>query len=181
MNRGRQLGHFPPRNAAICTAALPRAAACGPSGWVPRTPIRNAALRRSATENPQIALSNLGAFLAVALYLQLFLGAVVRHTGHAFLAHLLGAGFVFLIVGRLAYVAFGQSDSGELNRVAGFLIGLLFLQLMLGLGAFVMKFRPTSLDFWQVIFSTGHVACGALMLAAALIYFLRTRPQLATS
>jgi hypothetical protein len=103
---------------------------------------------RKAVEGPWTAL-------AAAAFLQLFLGAVLRHTGSGLMFHLLGAGLFAVLAAR----------SGSLH------LGLLLmLQLALGVGAYLAR-KTTVLSSLplSVGLPTAHLAVGALILASAFV------------
>ena len=121
--------------------------------------------------NDDRGLSRLCAITTGLIYLQIVLGAVVRHTGERIDAHLglaaLVALHIILIVMR---VAKHQGASLRLNRPALCLFALLLVQLALGglsyIGKFTTLLRLSS--NWVVILTTTHLAVGALMLALAI-------------
>lgn len=109
------------------------------------------------------------------IYLQLIFGAVLRHTGTRLDAHLLFAVLVtihvFLLVRRMMK---NYSGFTSLMHTAGMLGGLLILQLMLGIGAYLGKFTvfDTMPLVATVAITTSHVGVGALMLVTSLILTL---------
>lgn len=126
------------------------------------------------------------------VYIQLILGAVLRHTGmvgtskggeinHVALSvHILGAvvvtGVVFYAVLSLTRRARNRSSV----RLSNLLFGLLAVQIMLGIGALLVRFsipsRPYPLPA-HVLVTTGHLAVGALMLAVAVLIALTLTQQ----
>lgn len=111
------------------------------------------------------------------VYLQLFFGGMLTHIGDWFLAHLLCAVLVGISIWRLvARIQTYHPDQVKLVRPAVLLLGLLVLQLLLGLGSYVNRF--TSLDIPYAAFSrlalpTTHRITGALMLATCVVVTLR--------
>ncbi len=119
-----------------------------------------------------------------AVYLQLILGAVLRHSGTvagakavelvsaALVAHLLGA---LLVVVVLSYASFSILKSDWGGRIAAVLyvgLWLLAIQVLLGVGAYLARVEIlTSAQPWPwgVWVTTGHVAVGAIMLALNLV------------
>lgn len=95
------------------------------------------------------------ALVAAAAFLQLFLGAVLRHTGSGLMLHLLGAGLFALVAVRSASAHLGL---------------LLMVQLALGAGAFLAR-KTTVLSSLplSVGLPTAHLAVGALILASAFV------------
>lgn len=124
------------------------------------------------------------AFLLVAtLFLQLVLGAVIRHTGHAVLAHMGVPALVLVLVGILvARVTAQPSGTPALDRFIWALPVLLVVQVSLGILSYLLLSPGSSLSWPRPAAITGvtsHVAVGALFLgtawAAALLSY-RTGP-----
>lgn len=99
------------------------------------------------------------------LFIQLVLGAALRHTGWRpglVLAHGLGGLVVLFIVGRTAGSISSQYRSvAFLKRTASLLSWLLLLQVGLGIATLFMG-KP-------VLIATAHVAMGALLLAGSAV------------
>ncbi|MEK7783632.1 MAG: hypothetical protein AAB279_06870, partial [Candidatus Binatota bacterium] len=116
-------------------------------------------------------------------YLQGVLGAVVRFTGAGIPLHLLFAALVALHVTLLAArILRFHRNQAKLFRPAVLLGGLLILQLVLGLGSYLVKFTSigTLLPALPVvILRTTHVVTGALMLVTGLLLTLRSYRLLA--
>jgi heme A synthase len=111
------------------------------------------------------------------IYLQVFFGAVLRHTGLRLDAHLLFAALVTLHVILLTARIFkDHSDHRRLTRPALFLSAMLLLQLLLGTISYLAKFTTIlriPIDA-TVFVTTTHLAVGALMLVTSLILTLRS-------
>ena len=110
------------------------------------------------------------------IYLQIVLGAILRHTGGRLALHLVMAGavavMVFVTVERIRTKV---SSEPRLLRSAFALQMLLIFQLMVGLGAYLGKLtapEPTQAPLVVVAITTLHVATGSLMLAASLVLTL---------
>ncbi|RMF86485.1 MAG: hypothetical protein D6736_15025 [Nitrospinota bacterium] len=118
-----------------------------------------------------------------AIYLQIVFGAVLRHTGSRLDAHLFFAGLVSVLIFVLAaHILRGHADQVKLYRPMTILWSLLLVQLLLGGGAYLVKFTPVgaSLGFnWIVAIATLHVAVGSLMLVTSLVLTLRIFRMLA--
>jgi cytochrome c oxidase assembly protein subunit 15 len=104
----------------------------------------------------------LSAVIAGLAFIQLVLGAVIRHTGHALHPHLMGAAALVLttvwLVGRTLHL----KDIDPTLRVHAWrLLGLLCMQIVLGV--FVLTHRG------EAALRTGHVAMGALVLAQTVV------------
>ncbi len=152
---------------------------------------RNAHSIQLAWQRPEFR-AGCGLFLAV--YLQLILGAILRHSGTVggtkgavieplpLLGHVLGA---VLVSGLLffAVISLLRLADPPAHRFAYTLIALLALQLVLGLGALMVRLtaagRPQPLPVHAWV-TTGHVALGALLLGTSLVLALYlTRRDLA--
>lgn len=134
---------------------------------------------RKLAETPETAvLKRLAAATLGIAYIQLILGAVVRHThGHGISVHYMGA---FLIIVHL-FLMYSRIQRAEPLRMAFskhaaalFLISI--VQIALGFGSFVYRLvldqkivRPAT----QVLFTTAHQTTGALLLALILVLTLR--------
>jgi len=110
------------------------------------------------------------------IYLQIVVGALLRHTGAWLDAHLWLAGLVALHIVLLALrIGRESAERIRLARPAYGLTLLLGLQLALGALGYVGKF--TALLGWPyetvVLLTTTHLIVGALMLAVALVITLR--------
>lgn len=108
---------------------------------------------------------------------------MLAHLGDWILAHLFCAGLVIINVWRLA-VCILRPHSGQvkLARPVTWLIGLLVLQLLLGLGSYVNRFTSLEIPyspFSQLALPTIHRITASLMLAACIVLTLRAYRQLA--
>jgi cytochrome c oxidase assembly protein subunit 15 len=111
------------------------------------------------------------------VYVQLVLGAILRHLGGqvVLIAHF-GIAFVVLIhVALLAKRVFIEySDQQSLIRLVEVLGGLTLVQIMLGAGAWATSsgfgpFALTASTGVQILFATAHVSVGAIILAACVL------------
>jgi heme a synthase len=120
-----------------------------------------------------------------AILTQLVLGATLRHSATwdqdlptgLLLAHIGGAIAVTLILGStVATVVWRHRDEKYLARPALMAAALLFVQLLLGLAAYVTRtsspFDPQPLTP-MVSVTVAHVACGALVFATTIVLTLR--------
>ena len=110
------------------------------------------------------------------IYIQVIIGAVLRHTGERVDAHLVFAALValhtMLILIRLSR---NYATAYPLQRPALILFILLLLQLGLGTLSYLAKFTtalPLPIDA-TVLVTTTHLACGAAMLGSAVALTLR--------
>ena len=118
-----------------------------------------------------------GALCCLAsVYLQILLGAVLRHAAYGEMLHIMWAFMVFTIVMVVASRVFGQhSKRSTLFRPSVLLAFILVAQFFLGLIAFVT--RPEGVDtvgsdLHQII-ATLHQVMGALMLMVSVVFLLR--------
>ncbi|MBI5594933.1 MAG: COX15/CtaA family protein [Elusimicrobia bacterium] len=111
------------------------------------------------------------AALAVGmLFLQLALGATMRHTGRVLAWHLVGAVLTFWAVTRAA-LAGVHSERPSLGPLATGLMLLALLQVFLGFGA--LAFRHLRLISAMALLPTAHQAVGAALLGASVVLALR--------
>jgi cytochrome c oxidase assembly protein subunit 15 len=124
------------------------------------------------------------ASLALIL-VQLVLGATLRHSAlwnehlptGLLVAHITGAIVVTLALGVTASaVLLRHRDEKFLTRPAIIALRLLFVQLMLGIAAYVTRarspYQPQPLNP-MISVTVAHVACGALVFAATILLTLR--------
>lgn len=121
-------------------------------------------------------LWRLGALAAGAVFVQLFLGALLRHTGKGLLLHLGWAAFAAAALGWAALKVFKDHPSASvLTRLSAFLLLSIPFQILLGFAAFVLRrFPGAPLSFFQqASVVTAHVAFGALILGGSVLWTLR--------
>jgi len=120
----------------------------------------------------------LSLLITVLLYLQIFFGALLTHIGARLDAHLATAGVVAVLVLTLgAQVVRRRADLPGLARPVMLLCGLLALQLLLGLGAYLGRFTGVALPLGQLsalAFPVAHRVNGGLTLVTSLVLALRT-------
>lgn len=111
-----------------------------------------------------------------AAYLQLALGALVRHTGAGLSWHILWASSVVVLAALACFTAW-RSGAPELRGPALFLAVALPLQLALGLFALLVRVDSTLiLGFREAaVWRTAHLSGGALTLASFLLLALKSR------
>jgi heme a synthase len=136
--------------------------------------------REEVTDRPLADSNRLRRLAAVTtglIYLQVFFGAVLRHTGLRLDAHLLFAALVMLHVLLLVIrIMNSHSDNSRLTRPAVFLTAMLIVQVFLGTVSYFAKFTTLlrmPVDA-TVIFTTTHLVIGALMLVTSLVLTLRS-------
>lgn len=111
-----------------------------------------------------------------AAYLQLALGALVRHTGTGLNLHILWACSV-IALGALAAFTAWRSGAAVLKRPALLLTVAIPLQLALGLFALLVRVDSSViLGFREAaLWRTAHLSGGALVLASFLLLALKSR------
>jgi cytochrome c oxidase assembly protein subunit 15 len=133
--------------------------------------------------SPQLRYLCVGA--VVAIFLQLIIGATLRHSAtwdkplpvDLLLAHIGGAIAVTMLLGGAALITLRRYH-GEpfLARPAGIALALLALQLFLGIAAYLTRVAspndPQPLNP-MVGVTVAHVACGALVFATTIVLTLR--------
>ncbi len=111
------------------------------------------------------------------IYLQLILGALLTHVGIRLDAHLGLAGLLAVLIPALAArILTRHADRPGLVRPALLLCGLLILQLLLGVGAYVNRFTSIPIPFHSILglaLPVGHRLTGGLLLVTSLVLTLR--------
>ena len=136
-------------------------------------------------EPPGVSLRYLGAIAAAAILVQLVIGATLRHSATwdkplptpLLLTHIAGAIVVTAILGSVAIKLLRRHrDERFLTRPAALALGLLGLQLCLGVGAYLVRSMspndPQPLKY-MVAVTVAHVACGAAVFATTIVLTLR--------
>ena len=132
-----------------------------------------------------VSLRSLGVIALAVILGQLVLGATLRHSATwdqplptgLLLAHVGGAAIVTLVLGgTILSVLLKYRPEKYLAKPALIAAGLLFIQLLLGLAAFVTRSAspndPQPLNP-MISITVAHVACGALLFAATAVLTLR--------
>lgn len=121
-------------------------------------------------------VQRLCAMMTTLIYFQAVLGALIRHTGIAIEFHVLVAllvvVYVFLVARRVLQI---DDNVAPLRRIVVWLSGILFLQLMLGVGSYLTRFSSFAFELpsgAMVALTTGHVVTGALILALSVVLTL---------
>ena len=144
-------------------------------------------------EQGSLPLRYLCVAAAIAIFLQLIIGATLRHSAtwdqplptDLLLTHVGGAIAVTLLLGTVALVILRRhSSEGFLTRPAKVALLLLILQLFLGIAAYITRVAspndPQPLNP-MVGITVAHVACGALVFAATIVLTLRAFKVLRSS
>jgi cytochrome c oxidase assembly protein subunit 15 len=139
---------------------------------------------KNLASTPEPSVGDLGrlrhlCLLATAfVYGQVVFGAVLRHTGTRLDAHLVFAALVTVHIIMLARQIWRHHVAkDELVRPIRLLLGLLIAQLILGLGAYLVKFTAMAAavtPLTHVSLPTLHLAVGSLMLATCLVLTVRS-------
>jgi heme a synthase len=149
--------------------------------------------RLTVEEQGSLPLRYLCIGAAAAIFLQLIIGATLRHSAtwdkplptDLLLTHVGGAIAVTLLLGSAALIIL-RRHSGEpfLTRPAKVALSLLAFQLLLGLAAYVTRAAspgdPQPLNP-MVGITVAHVACGALVFATTIVLTLRAFKVLSSS
>lgn len=134
--------------------------------------------RRHRDAAAGLPLNRLAMATAGAIYLQLLLGAIFRHTQSGILPHLLGALLVTVLAVCLVARVFQSRRPPSGLTVAATSLGILLaLQLLLGLASWLLRLATADAvqpQFPVVAVTTAHVAVGALILAAGVILALQS-------
>ncbi len=122
----------------------------------------------------------------VTIFLQLVIGATLRHSAtwdqqlptHLVLTHIGGAVAVTIALGMATLTVLQRhKDEKFLARPALIAVLLLFVQLSLGIAAYVTRLKspgdPQPLNP-MISITVAHVACGALVFVSTIILTLRT-------
>jgi heme a synthase len=133
-----------------------------------------------------LPLRYLCAAALITIFLQLILGATLRHSAtwdrhlptELILAHIGGAVAVTLALGSAALTTLRRyQDTPFLTRPAVVALVLLVVQLSLGIAAYVVRLAspsdPQPLNP-MISITVAHVACGALVFVTTIILTLRT-------
>jgi heme a synthase len=112
----------------------------------------------------------------IAIYLQIILGATIRHSESGVIAHIVGAVVVLgCVIANMLMILFTQKQK-ELLRPAVLLIGLVTAQIAVGLVTLMVRVPKNAdgqLSAVQIVVPTLHLALGALILATSLAITLR--------
>ena len=141
--------------------------------------------RGTVDEKATLPVRYLSIAAAVTIFLQLILGATLRHSAtwdkplptDLMLAHIGGAIAVALVLAGAAFMIL-RRHAGEtfLTRPATIALALLAVQLMLGVAAYLTRLAspddPQPLNP-MVGITVAHVACGALVFATTIVMTLR--------
>jgi heme a synthase len=141
--------------------------------------------RKTLTEKGSLSLRNLSVAATATIFLQLILGATLRHSApwdrflptELVIAHIGGAIAVTLVLGGTALMVLRRYPGDTyLTKPAWLALGLLALQLFLGIAAFLTRLNspndPQPLNP-MIGITVAHVAGGALVFATTIVLTLR--------
>src|SRR5258708_7571781 len=141
--------------------------------------------RRTLTDKGTVPLRYLLVAATVTIFLQLILGATLRHSApwdrllpiELVLAHIGGAVAVTLLLGSAVLLVFRRHAAERyLTNPARIVLVLLVLQLFLGIAAYLTRLAspndPQPLNP-MIGITVAHVACGALVFATTIVLTLR--------
>ncbi len=129
-----------------------------------------------AASGDALLIRRLAMLTTGVLYVQIVFGALLTHLGKRLDAHLLGAAALGLLVPALAVrLRKGRPGRPALLRPVQALVGLLLLQVLLGLGAYLVRFTgmPGLTPVAALAFPIAHRLTGALLFASSLVLTLR--------
>ncbi|MDQ2856669.1 MAG: COX15/CtaA family protein [Acidobacteriota bacterium] len=149
--------------------------------------------RKTVAEKGGMPLRYLCIAAVVTIFLQLILGATLRHSApwdhflptELVVAHIAGAIAVSLILGTVAVTVLRRYESERyLTNPAKLALGLLGVQLLLGVAAYLTRLAsptdPQPLNP-MIGITVAHVACGALVFATTIVLTLRAFRMLRAS
>lgn len=142
---------------------------------------------RNAATDESLKQVNLGAnkkwayAVPVLLYVQYILGCFVRHFGSRFPDHAGFAAIVSVGIIGLLICAF-RSDSRWLRRSGWMLLGVLIVQILLGVGAWITRWGMPQINYTAVMYSTeqvfmrtAHTVVGMLLFMKSVMHLLKVK------
>ncbi|MBX9599419.1 MAG: hypothetical protein K2X35_00385 [Bryobacteraceae bacterium] len=129
------------------------------------------------------SLRSMSVFNAVLVGTQIALGIGIRHDLLGVLPHAITGFFVAAISLMTGMFALTQLPShAPVREAAHGVLGLMLLQVMLGIGALLARMSE-NIDAWAVVLTSGHTMVGAASWGASVILAIRVfrsvRPRLA--
>jgi cytochrome c oxidase assembly protein subunit 15 len=145
-------------------------------GWLETEPA-------NLTNQGSPSLRTLSMLCVLSILVQLMLGAAFRHSGIKLLPHLISAAVVTgLLVWTSSRVLTNPSLPVAVRRPANALLGLLLVQLCLGLAAYLTRVQwgadAAQPQLAMVISTVSHVIVGALLLASAVVLAIEVRSHI---
>jgi cytochrome c oxidase assembly protein subunit 15 len=138
---------------------------------------------KSFQEGPEIvadhgwpSLRSLAVLTPAMVLMQIALGAAFRHRAIGVLPHVLFSMVVTLVVLFTATFVLHQFPEHKgLSAAAKALLGITFLQVMLGIGAYYTRSQAATDPLAMVLTTVAHVATGGLTLAASVVLAIQIR------
>jgi heme a synthase len=133
-----------------------------------------------AAQRPAPTFRQLTLTTTILIFVQLILGATLRHTHHpsVVIPHMMGAFIILLCVVRVLMVAIQNFRNEARIFIPTLILSALFIcQIALGFGAWIttmvleQSVQPT---VGKVLFITGHQTLSAILLATSVFLILRT-------
>src|SRR4051794_20316039 len=126
------------------------------------------------------SLRTLSLLCVATILVQLMLGAAFRHSGIKLLPHLISAAVVTgLLLWTSSRVLTNHSVPSAVRRPASALLGLLLVQLCLGLASYLTRVQwgadAVQPQLAMVISTVSHVIVGALLLATSVVLAIEVR------
>jgi cytochrome c oxidase assembly protein subunit 15 len=116
------------------------------------------------------SLRSLAVITPVMVLVQIALGAAFRHRAIGVLAHVLFSMVVMVVVLFTATFVMHQfPEHRALNGAAKAVLGITFLQVMLGVAAYYTRLQASTEPLAMVLTTVAHVAIGGLTLASSVI------------
>ena len=159
------------------------------------SPKWNADHSKGNQKSSSTSLTMLALFTLLLIFLQIMIGANLRHITHWMTSAAFGAFVLFhlmiaaVVTGHVIWLYIRcRKQNSTIRRPASILAVLMIVQLALGAGSWIVQYSfPEFLlwipgssaylvlaeSFWQSTIVTAHVATGSLMLAAATMLSLR--------
>jgi heme a synthase len=149
--------------------------------------------RPTLDEKGNLPLRYLSLAAAITVFLQLILGATLRHSAtwdkylprELIIAHVSGAIAVSIVLGAAAYTVLRRHRAETyLTGPARIALALLAVQLLLGVASYLTRLaspldpQPMAPMIWVTV---AHVACGALVFATTIVLTLRAFKLLRTA
>jgi len=141
---------------------------------------------RQITEEPEAPIRGLAIVVPLCVLGQLALGAAARHKALGTIWHIGGSSIVTgVVLWFVVRILLHYPDHPALRKSAVALLGITFVQVFLGIAAYMS--RIATVDAPQpmpimILFTVLHVAVGALTMAASVIaaieVYRNVRPQL---
>jgi cytochrome c oxidase assembly protein subunit 15 len=140
---------------------------------------------QALAENASALLRRVSILMTGVIYVQLILGAALRHSKSGIALHLTGAFLVTVLVcTAVTWIFRHYSGSAQLIHWASILSLLLIGQLFLGAGSYWVRLISRSdiqPALTMVVVTTAHVALGALVLACSLVLTIHIHRVLSSS